>query len=91
MDTLAVHQVAQEVPIDDDTTCELKVYPTPDEVIFCDRRAVVALIAPCCGQSTRFCQPCLAEATTRQWSFWLCHGCGKRHAGGSLQFTTRPL
>lgn len=54
--------------------CEFKIYPTPDEVEFCENAAVAVLIAPCCGQTTNVCRACIDKMPTIGW--WLCLGCG---------------
>lgn len=54
--------------------CEFKLYPTPDEVVFCTRPAIAVLTAPCCGAETKACGQCLD--TMRWLGSWQCLSCG---------------
>lgn len=54
--------------------CEFKLWPTPDEVVFCTRSSVAVLTAPCCGAETKACRQCLD--TMRGLGSWHCLGCG---------------
>lgn len=56
--------------------CEFKIYPHPDEVIFCDLPAIAVLAAPCCGQTTSICVECLGKGGLL--GEWLCLGCSQR-------------
>ena len=65
---------APQEPSSDAPRCEFKLYPSPDEVVFCDRPAIAVLTAPCCGQSTHICATCIGIMPHSGWH--LCLGCG---------------
>lgn len=58
----------------DESACQFKLYPTPDEVEFCDQPAIAVITTPCCGQTTNVCNACIGKMPTL--GTWLCLGCG---------------
>lgn len=64
--------------------CEFRLYPNPDEVVFCDRPAGAVLVAPCCQAATRICRECLHQC--RYLATWLCLSCNTR-----TDLTTTPI
>lgn len=61
-------------PREGNTRCEFKLYPSPDEVVFCENEGAAVLIAPCCGQETRVCRECMDKMS--DIGTWICLECG---------------